>query len=260
MDYYECLANEQSNASLSFCSLVKRVSSGSLLVGLESAPLMPQTSTPECGHTFPEAILTSSDVDFFAETGNTAASRVFRPYRDSVELHGKLVFVQFGSSGITAAQSAAGEAAGAIVTVPDGERELTDLVNLASGWEKRLARPHKPQAQVALILDPGAGLVVSHRPDAAPVQRLALEQIALLRRAGIVFSTYSIADLFHPKFPDHKVYLFPYCFYLSEPERRKLDARVKRSGQTAAWFWCPGNYRRGYASMPRPEQSAAARS
>ena len=32
----------------------------------------------------------------------------------------------------------------------------------------------------------------------------------------------------------------PDCFYLSEPERRKLDARLKRSAQTVAFFWAPG--------------------
>jgi len=243
MDYYECLANEQAAAALSFCSVVKRMSAGRLLAGLDSAQLTPQTSTAECGHTFPDQVLESSEVDFFVETGGSAGG-VFRPFRGSAALHGKFVFIQAAasspSSGSAAVFCAAADGVGAIIDPPETAKGLLELANLASGWAKRLSRPHKRQTQIALMLDPGAGLVISHRPDAAPVQTLVLDQIALLRRAGIVFSTYSIGDMFHTQFPDHRVYLFPNCFYLSEPERRKLDARVKRSAQTAVWFWCPG--------------------
>jgi hypothetical protein len=252
MDYYECLANVQADAALSFCTLVKRISARSILVGLESAPLTNGTATPECGHTFPDQLLTSSDVDFFVETDVKSSSMpasssrygVFRPYRDSAALHGKFVFLHSGvngsGEGVSASYYAAADGVGAIVEAPRSEQDLLDMANLASGWEKRLSRPHKPQTQIALIMDPSAGLVVSQRPDGIPIHSLVLDQIDLLRRAGIVFSIFSMGDMFHPKFPDHKVVLFPNCFYLSEPERRKLDARIKRSGQTAVWFWCPG--------------------
>jgi hypothetical protein len=246
MDYYECMASEQSHAALSFCAVAKRISSRKLLVGLVSAQLNASNSIPECGHTFPEAILTSNDVDFFVETStasSSSSSGVFRPYRGSATLHGKFVFVQ---SPLTSSYyrsdvyQGAGDGIGAIVAAPNSDEDLTELFNVASGWLKRLSRPNKSQAQVALLLDPSAALVISQRPDAAPLHSLVLEQITQLRKAGIIFSTYSIGDLFHPKFPDHKVYLFPNSFYLSEPERRRLDARVKRSSQTAVWFWSPG--------------------
>ncbi len=244
MDYYECLAGEQAAAALSFCSLVKRISAGALLVGLESAPLTPQTSIPECGHTFPEQILNSEDVDFFVESvgavGTAQAPTVFRPYRGSAALHSKFVFVDMGPTNLAKSPAAVGEAAGVITSIPESEKELFQLANISSGWEKRIGRPHKIQSQVALILDPAASLVISHRPDGAQVHSLMLDQLAQLKRAGILFTIYSTGDLFHPEFPDHKVSLFPNSYYLSDPERRKLDARIKRSGQTAVWFWCPG--------------------
>lgn len=240
MDYYECLANSQVAAALSFCAIVKRASNGALIVGLESAPLTPQTLSPECGHTFPEPLLASPDVDFFVETGASSGAGIFRPYRDSAALNGKFVFVRSAASGDSTAQRAAGEGVGAFVPAPRSNSAIADLTGLGAALEKGLSKPRKMQPQVAVVLDPSASLVVSSRADCAPVQNLMLDQIMLIRKAGLVFSIYSFADMFHAQFPDHKVVLMPNCFYLSEAERRRLDARVKRSGQTAVWFWAPG--------------------
>src|SRR5262249_360595 len=106
--------------------------------------------------------------------------------------------------------------------------------------EKALRVPanvRKRAAQVAVILDFSANLYTSNTSLITATCNGQLDQLAL---AWIPFDLYMLADLFHSGFPDHKVTLFLNTFYLSEAERRKVDARVKRSGQTAVWLWAGG--------------------
>lgn len=240
LDYYEALAMAQTDAMLAFASVVKRVSQGSLLVGYESVPVTATTSLAEAGHSVPAPLLDSPDVDFFVETHTGGGGDLFRPFRGSLELNGKFVFIRSTSKNTAVVLQAYAQGAGSIVSCPAGMSAAGALVNVVAAVNKNPVRQKKVHSQLAIVLDPGAGLVVAQRPDAASIISLIQDQLASIARAGVPLSVYSYADLFHSGFPDHKAVILPDCFYLTEPERRKLDARVKRSGQTVIWFWAPG--------------------
>ena len=65
-------------------------------------------------------------------------------------------------------------------------------------------------------------------------------QLRELERGGVAYDLYALSDIFHAQTPNHKVWIFPNAYYLSEAERRRIDARIKRSEQTAIFFWGVG--------------------
>ena len=78
-----------------------------------------------------------------------------------------------------------------------------------------------------------------------PAERWAAEaalggQIRELESGGIAYDLYALADIFHAQLPNYKVWFFPNAYYLSEAERRRIDARIKRSEQTAVFLWGVG--------------------
>ncbi len=78
-----------------------------------------------------------------------------------------------------------------------------------------------------------------------PAERWAADaalsgQLRELERGGVAYDLYALADVFHDKLPNHKVWIFPNAYYLSEAERRRIDARFKRSEQTAVFLWGVG--------------------
>lgn len=243
LDYYECLGSVQNEAALHFCAIVKRSMKGTALVGLRCAPLDAKTCTPENGFTFPETLLESSDLDFFVADGQDPLLSFARPFSGSLRLREKFLFLQ-AKEKETASGTAAralGSNAGVIVPAHGEEEDLQAIVGMGMSASKAAGKLRKSPAQVALILDPAAGLYLADQRDAAPVAgALFIEQLKQWGTTGAAYDVYALTDLFHREFPDYKVLVFLNIFYLSEAERRQVDARVKRSGQTAVWFWAAG--------------------
>ena len=65
-------------------------------------------------------------------------------------------------------------------------------------------------------------------------------QLRELERGGVAYDLYALSDIFNAQIPNYKVWIFPNTYYLSEAERRRIDARIKRSEQTAIFLWGVG--------------------
>ncbi len=243
LDYYDSLADAQNSAALHFCEQTRKACEGRALVGLSFATISECGTEPEDGHGMPETVLDSPDVQFLANRGAADGSYV-RALTGSMSLRGKLVFhvPAHDCSPGQAAAIALTHQLGAILpanTASNILRSTGDAMERARPLSGKVRRRASP---VAVVMDmANRHYVAEPAAQAGPLNALMMtSQIEELTRTGTPFDLYLLSDLFHPKFPDYKVVLFLNTFYLSEAERRRVDARVKRSGTTAVWLWGAG--------------------
>lgn len=69
-----------------------------------------------------------------------------------------------------------------------------------------------------------------------------------LRRVGVPFDCYELADVEAANLPDYDVYVFPNAYTLSAARRMAIERLVRRKGKTAIWIYAPGYYRDGKGS------------
>jgi hypothetical protein len=227
----------RNDAVLAFAASVKRATRGELAVGIALPSLVVAPDRPSDRAGLLDPLIAAPDLDFYlfeadgvddeTLTGSLAVNSKPLFYRDS-ENHAA-----------TAIARSVGRGAGLILSAsPDTLRSAAHL--LERGHRLGTGKAHAP-VQVAVIVDPLADAYLS---EAGPV----IEMLGRLRRAQLVevgslgtpYHLYTMADMFHPKFPDHRVYSFWDVYYLSEAERRRVDARVKRSEQFALFSWATG--------------------
>ncbi len=243
LDYYECFYAAQNEAALHFCQITKRTGGGRL-VGLSYASAMGTVSNAEGAWGLPESVFDAETVDYLITDAPEA--EVFAPatLTGSLKLRGKFVFMTARSTvSVTAdAGMALTMASGAMLPASLLAKQIEMLMKAGERSLSANSGGGKNVAPVALIVDAFGLAYLAGKDEArAEWQRdFFIEQYQELCQTGAQIETYLLSDLFHPKFPDHKVTVFLNPLYLSEAERRKIDARVKRGQQTAAWFWGAG--------------------
>jgi len=243
LDYYECLAEAQNAAALHFCRVAHRATGGQILVGLAYASPVPKGGRPEGAHCLPAAVLDAPEIDFFVACDRREAGFP-NALTGSLALRGKLLFCPVAADRPPREAAALAGARQHGLMLP-ASTPRADLSAIAQAGERTLRAPAPPRKRVgpfAVCVDPGASMYVAEQHEAQ--ERMDREMLrSTLRHCaslGVAYEVYTPADLFHPQFPEHPVTLFVNSFYLSEAERRRLDARIKRSGQTALWMWAPG--------------------
>ncbi len=243
LDYYESLSDAQNSAALHFCALARDACDGKALIGLAYAPIFECDAAPEDGHGMPEAVLDSPDVQFFANRASSDGAYA-RALTGSLALRGKLLFhsVTPGTSAEQGAAVAITHQIGLILPSSTNPHSLQTVANAMDRARPLSVKVRHRTSAIAVIVDTASRYYVAEPAgQAAPINTCLLTlQIAELTRLGTPFDLYLLSDLFNPKFPDHKVVMFLNSFYLSEAERRRVDARVKRSGTTAVWLWGAG--------------------
>ena len=243
-DYHECFADAQNRAALHFCATVKRASDGKALAGLAYATVPNIAAIPEDGHVYPESVLESADVDLFIAPGYRGDPLTLRTVTGSVRLREKFLLVvpAPGSPPDLATAIASTYEAGLCLPVQTPVEALKLALRVAAESLRAPVKLRKRVSQVAVVVDLAAAchLAAGKSAPTPLFNSMLTELFRELNRLGVPFDVYQLGDLFHPKFPDHKVTIFPNMFYLSEAEHRRVDARVKRSEQTAIWFYAPG--------------------
>lgn len=241
LDYYECFFQEQNASALSFLWTARRAAGSGLLVGIAYGHVIGGAGLLEAEHGFPTPVLEAPEVDFFANAGS--------PYHDyPCALTGSLAlthkFLFHGAEGPRAAEAvhtAALHRCGLILPADTSPESLLS-VQKALSPDTRVAASVQPRIRrMAVLVDPMSLACVAGSEDGRWLNTALLrDQIRELARTDIPFSLYTPADLFRSGFPDHEIYLSLNLFYLTEAERRRLDARIKQNGHTAIWLWAPG--------------------
>ena len=238
LDFYEVLNEEQNEAILHFAGIVREFSAGAVRIGVLAASFKDISASPEFGRAACAPLLDSDLIDYFVEERTQAGFEAFCPPAGSTVLAGKYRFVDYRSLSPLEARTAVHAVltgAGAITYGDGADAAVGASKALLNGRAVKTTEP-----DTAIVLDTTAPQIVVRRPDCADLPALVLEQAEALYRSGAGFQVYLLSDTFRNNFPNHKVVFMPNCWYMSEPERRTIDARFKRSDQTIVWFWAPG--------------------
>lgn len=233
LDFYDTFFEAQNQCALHFCKVVKTVSDNTCLVALTYATVLGDSLFAEDGHGYPEPVLDSPLVDFFVNPSLAQSGLACAPL-GSLSLRGKLVFAAANSNPANFPL----REIGAALPITMASEQITALV---SGWEERV----KPEAgqlrRVAVFADPISRRFVVEAPsENATNTKLLTAQVEEFAAKGAKYSLYLLSDLFHPQFPNADVLVFLNPLYLSEAERRRIDAKVKRSDNVAIWLWGAG--------------------
>lgn len=244
LDYYEAMSEAQNTSALHFISIARQVAGANRIVGISYATAFGGEGYPESEHSMPEPVLDSPEIDFFANRCSLSGD-YSRALTGSLALRGKFLFhvtreVQNVERFHAMPKS---EPRGIIVPANLPAEALSSL--LRTGEQALKApkpKPTKTSERIAVIVDLSNCHCIGDdsRSEELLNKTLLSRQMDELARLNLPFDTFLVSDFFHPQFPDHKTYLFLNTFYISEAERRKVDARVKRSNQTAIWLWGAG--------------------
>jgi hypothetical protein len=242
LDHLDCCFHEQVAAALHFCRLVKTGASDALLVGLSwPAGFQPSAHSSD-GNALVEPIVGSPYVDFLANAGSEAGEDVLRGPVSGVRLHGKLYFHRPMPFRPPAESAALARSWGAgIIVAGTLSAESAAAVRTIAEAGAATSGPTDARRQVAVVIDPAASLYLGDGQSLDWLQRAqAPAMLAALGECGVPADAYAISDLFLSNLPKYRVWVFPNALYLSEAERRTLDARVKQNEQFALWTWAPG--------------------
>ena len=243
LDYFECFYTAQNDAALHFCAIAKRAGGGRL-VGIAYADILGTMSNAEGGWGLPEAVFDAENVDYIVSGAGESNKVGVGALTGSLKLRGKFVFLT-AREGVSApgnAATAMAVSAGALLPALLSREQTALIMSMGERAVNAPAAAGKRGVQVALIVDAFGQTYIAGKDEArAEWQRsVCVEQFQELTQTGAQMEAYLLSDLFHPKFPDHKVTVFLNTLYLTEAERRKIDARVKRGQQVAVWLWGAG--------------------
>lgn len=244
LDYYECFYGAQNDVALYFCGLLKRVTQSRVIVGLAYAAPFGQVSNAEGAHGLPEPVFDSPDVDFIVDTPAAPDALYSTAFAGSLALRDKVLIhaAHPSRSPLLEAGLAQTYGAGLFASASASSADIAATTRFAAQNALPALNGNKRTSQVALIVDAFGPAYIAGKDDvrAAMSQYLYVDQLRELAQTGAAFDAYLLSDLFYPKFPDHKVTVFLNTLYLSEAERRRIDARVKRSEQVGVWMWGAG--------------------
>lgn len=117
-------------------------------------------------------------------------------------------------------------------------REDFKRINRWADYSMQL--PRREIAEVAVISQPQSEFYLGGHLDwTSNMYEAEQGQLEDLCRSGAPFSKFLIDDLADGLIPDHKVYIFLDCFFLTDAERRAVE-QLKRDGKTLIWYYAPG--------------------
>lgn len=244
LDYFEAFFAAQNAAAIHFCHMARLATGGKALIGLGYAAPFGNEGIAEDGHRFPEPILDAPEIDFLVTSTPTEGAHYLNAFTGSLALREKLLLHVPGTLQPTrlATALAATQSTGIVIPTTTSPTDIGPITRVMSRALKQAGHNRKSTAQVAVVVDPANNLYTSF--PGSPVnwlnEALLSAQIKELSATGVSFTIHLLSDFFRPGFPEYQVTLFLNCFYLTEAERRQVDARVKRSEKTAVWFWAPG--------------------
>ena len=241
VDFLELFSQMQNDSVLHFCKAAKLGSSGRALVGVSYAPVLGLLPYSEDGHAFPEAVLDSPDIDFFANRGG--ADGTVRALTGSLGLRSKFLIheISEGSDPNANLDSSTKSNAGIALSSQSPEVFQNAITVHETRYKNALSAP-KPIRTLAVIVDLASrNYLADAKPGKEPIHKLLIDdQIEEVRKSEISHEIYLPSDLFHHSMPNYKCYILINCLYLSDAERRKIEAKVKRSEQMGIFMWGAG--------------------
>lgn len=256
MDYYECLHTESAAAIEFFCGIVKEASDSRLLT-LVFYSYTPDLNWPQEGdHRAAARIHRADSVDLLAsphsyQRRNLGEDGLFRNFPGSMQLHNKLFLDEADDRThlardpafihVTAVEqslevirrefaNAVTHGVGLWYMDQQGDwfhddRLMSEIAHLKRWGDRSMAMPRNSVAEVAVVSGLESEFYLTGRDSGKNhvTYPLYVGQIGELCRSGAPFDWYLIEDLAAALVPEHKVYVFLDCFYLTPKERAAID-------------------------------------
>jgi hypothetical protein len=192
---------------------------------------------------FPQPVIESPDVDLFVSSDGFE-------FAASLRLHNKFLLVTQSADSDVLANNA-----GVILDDQASVDRVNRCYHALTQSAKVPAKLRQSTNRVAVIVDP-SNLLMTHvraerQAESAPMNplkehgnwlnaSLVNEQLGQIAKLGTSYDMHLFSDFFRRDMPEYDVYFFLNSLYLSDAERRQLDARVKRNGKTSVFFWGAG--------------------
>ena len=289
MDYFECHNEVAVEMVDHYCRIVKEESRGTLPTAVFFGYTMDENWPIECDHRGIGKLLRSPHVDMLSAP-HTYYRRALggdgemRQYLASAALHGKL-FIDEGDdqtylekrkpkpdrrchvNTVEETQALLYREFGNTVTHGVGlwymdlnggwfrDPVLIDTIGRMKKWaDVAMNHSRRRNAQVAVISAPESEFYLGYRqtPDNEISYGLYHDQMGEFYRTGAPFDWYLIDDVDAIRDRGYKVFVFLDCFYLTEPQRKSIEA-LRSNGRTLLWFYAPGYASQADLSLARME-------
>ena len=270
IDFYEFSSNMDADALLDFARIVREATEGKSLVGTYYAYLTAHgINQQDSGHLAARRVFDSPDIDFLMSPPNywyrkPGEACTFMSATDSFRLRGKLWLDESDHrTHLTDPGSGYGRASTLDETLGVFWREFAEVLtkraavswfDMSGGWfshPRLLAdmgrgqeifrdslpwrKPFSPQ--IGVFVDPQSFYWM--RPTAANAA-LALHQVVTMPQSGAPWDFCLVDDIADPRLPDYKLYVFLNAFYMEPARREAIQAKLKRNGATALFYYAPG--------------------
>ena len=276
LDYYRCHHEVVAEAILHFAKLVKKESSNNVLCGFFYGYLVPCRAVCRCRHYIEggqsvfKDVLRAKEVSFIAspppyENRGVGDHAPFKFITETLKHHGKLWMSEADTRTHTSGHE--NVRYGTTKTVEDAVEALKrDFAHIlcrgANGWwfemgwgwyehpkileafskmqrigKLSLEYPRQMVTDIAVIVDQESILSCSHDVTHPIVGR---EKIHELPRIGSPCVYYELDDVLKGDVGSYKMYIFLNAFNLNAEERRLIDKKLKKNGNTLVWMYAPG--------------------
>lgn len=289
IDYFEC-HNEVAVEMLDhYCKIVKEESKGTLPTMAFFGYTMDENWSIENDHRGISKMLRSPNLDMLSAPHTYYRRKLgedgeMRQYLGSAALHGKLFFDEGDDQTYLEKKKPHPDKRCTVTTTAESQsllyREFGNTVthgvglwymDLQGGWfrdpalidtvgrmkkwaDVSMRHSRRRVSQVAVISAPESEFYLGYRqtPNNEISYGLYHDQMGAFYRTGAPFDWYLIDDLEAIRDKGYKVYVFLDCFYLTEAQRRAVEA-LRSDKRTLIWFYAPGYASQENLSLPRME-------
>ncbi|MCQ2402915.1 MAG: hypothetical protein MJ202_04230 [Lentisphaeria bacterium] len=271
IDYLECLAFAQKSLLMAMNKAAKDACQNRCLVGNYCGYFYGMGYSAEAWHVLNDEILASEYVDFqiapccyASEFRSVGGSQLARGLSGTYRLHNKACIMEADSRthlankgskfANTVQESLAtlsrdlAQAAGYgcaywyydfgnvwynCPEIFDFFHKIADVYNAITDFNST--------AEVAIIGDFESATyhAIQDYSGGLPTYVATSNQTLELNKAGVVFDSYSFADIDNPALQKYKMFIFPQLFYMTPEKQAKLDA-IKKSGKTLVFLNAAG--------------------
>jgi hypothetical protein len=272
IDFYEFISNMDADALLHFARIVREATEGQSLVGTYYAYLTAHgINQQDSGHLAAKRVFDSPDIDFLMSPPNywyrkPGEACTFMSATDSFRLRGKLWLDESDHrTHLTHPGAGYGRASTLDETLGVFWREVAEVLtkraavswfDMRGGWfsdpqilaamrrgheiaRDSLARRKPFSPQIGVFVDPQSFYWM--RPTMANAS-LALHQVVTMPQSGAPWDFCLLDDIADPRLPDYKLYVFLNAFFIDPARREAIQAKLKRNGATALFYYAPGYF------------------
>lgn len=270
IDFNMAMSDVQSERLAYLCEVLKRATAGKLIAGGLHSPPFAACLFQWAGPGGFDKIIKSPWIDFDCtpwtyEGRDLGEGLTFRGPADSMALRNKSLWIECDTRTSDVVKKE--RRYGAPLDI-DGDREnlrrdfIRLITSVANGYWYEITFPwftkqeqrdiiadigrlskkltgldRARNSEIAIIYDMDSIFYTSEFVDFTALCRQALQEFAYI---GADYDMYTTDDIGNPAVDNHKLFIFPNAFALTDEKRAKIERSLKRDGKVLLWSYAPG--------------------